>query len=89
MTAPLSARKSGLSGGQEQKIALAKALIRKPKILLLDEAVSNLDANSKQRVLQHLRELSSTVIFVSHDPVEIATADRVVVVEKGRIAEEQ
>ena len=85
LAAPVSAGKSGLSGGQEQKVALAKALIRKPQILLLDEAVSNLDAKSKERVLSHLKSLSATVVFVSHDPVEIATADRTILIMKGEI----
>lgn len=77
--------RSGLSGGQEQKVALAKALIRKPDVLLLDEAVSNLDESSKGHVLRHLRTVDATVVFVSHDRDEIRTADRVVVVDRGLV----
>ena len=81
---------SELSGGQQQRVALARALARKPDILLLDEPLSNLDANLRGDMRFEIRRLHDefhyTSIYVTHDQVEAMTmADRIVVMNAGRI----
>jgi len=79
-----------LSGGQQQRVALARALAPKPDILLLDEPLSNLDANLRGEMRLEIRrlhdEFRNTSIYVTHDQVEAMTmADRIVVMNAGRI----
>jgi ABC-type Fe3+/spermidine/putrescine transport system ATPase subunit len=79
-----------LSGGQQQRVALARALVTEPRVLLLDEPLSNLDAllRDEMRVeLKRLQErLGATMIFVTHDQAEaLILSDRVVVMEAGRV----
>ena len=84
-------RKPGaLSGGQRQRAALARAVVREPRLFLMDEPLSNLDAKlrSSMRVqLKHVqRQLKITTIYVTHDQIEAMTlADRIVVMSKGLI----
>ena len=84
-------RKPGaLSGGQRQRAALARAIVREPRLFLMDEPLSNLDAKlrSSMRVqLKHVqRQLKITTIYVTHDQIEAMTlADRIVVMSKGAI----
>jgi len=88
---PLGARHPReLSGGQQQRVALARALVTEPRVLLLDEPLSNLDAllRDEMRVeLKRLQErLRTTMIFVTHDQAEaLILSDRVVVMEAGRV----
>jgi ABC-type Fe3+/spermidine/putrescine transport system ATPase subunit len=87
----LEARRPGqLSGGQEQRIALARALIVEPKVLLLDEPLSQLDANlrieMRELILRVQRELRITTIFVTHDQEEaVMLADRVALLFDGAL----
>ena len=79
-----------LSGGQEQRVSLARALILKPKLLLLDEPLSALDANLRVEMRQTVRDickkLGQTVIFVTHDQEEAITiGDKVALISDGRI----
>jgi putative spermidine/putrescine transport system ATP-binding protein len=79
-----------LSGGQQQRVALARALVIEPSVLLLDEPLSNLDANLREQMRFEIREIQQrigiTTVFVTHDQGEaIAAADRLVVMEKGRV----
>jgi len=79
-----------LSGGQQQRVALARALAPNPDILLLDEPLSNLDANLRGEMRFEIRrlheEFRNTSIYVTHDQVEAMTmADRIVVMNAGRI----
>jgi iron(III) transport system ATP-binding protein len=79
-----------LSGGQQQRVALARALAPKPDILLLDEPLSNLDANLRGDMRLEIRrlhdEFRNTSIYVTHDQLEAMTmADRIVVMNAGRI----
>ena len=81
---------SQLSGGQQQRVALARALAGKPKLLLLDEPLSALDKNLRQKMQQELkalqRELGIGFIFVTHDQEEALTmSDRIAVLAHGRI----
>ena len=79
-----------LSGGQQQRVALARALVIEPSVLLLDEPLSNLDANLREQMRFEIREIQKrigiTTVFVTHDQSEaMAVADRLVVMSKGNI----
>jgi ATP-binding cassette subfamily B protein len=78
-----------LSGGQKQRTAIARALIRRPRILILDDALSSVDTYTEERILQHLREImrGRTSLIVSHRVSTVKDADLIVVLEGGRIAE--
>jgi ABC-type Fe3+/spermidine/putrescine transport system ATPase subunit len=83
---------SQLSGGQQQRVALARAVVTNPKILLLDEPLSNLDAKLRDRLRIELRELQQrlglTTIYVTHDQAEaLALSDRIAFMADGRIVE--
>ena len=74
-----------LSGGQKQRVLLARALYKKPSILILDEATSHLDVKCEKQVNDGVRALEITRIIVAHRSETIASADRVVVLEGGRV----
>ncbi len=80
-----------LSGGQEQRVGIARAIVTDPTILLCDEPTGNLDAASAHDVLELLsrlsRELDKTVIMVTHDPHGAARSDKIYHLEKGKLAE--
>ncbi|OZE08799.1 ABC transporter ATP-binding protein [Rhodococcus sp. 05-2255-3B1] len=81
-----------LSGGQMQRVALARSLVMRPNVLLLDEPLSNLDARLRERLRMELRELQLrlglTTIYVTHDQVEaFALADRIALMQNGRIVQ--
>jgi iron(III) transport system ATP-binding protein len=82
-----------LSGGQQQRVALARSLVVEPKILLLDEPLSNLDAKLRERMRVELKALQRrtgiTFIYVTHDQAEaMALSDRIVVFNKGRMQQQ-
>lgn len=79
---------SSLSGGQKQRVILARALYRDPKLLFLDEATSHLDVMKERIVNEAVRQLQLTKVIVAHRPETIASADRVLVMESGRILQE-
>jgi ATP-binding cassette subfamily B protein len=78
-----------LSGGEWQKVALARAFIRDAGILILDEPTSSLDARAEYEVFTHFRTLTGgkTAIFISHRFSTVRRADRIFVLENGRIIE--
>ena len=81
-----------MSGGEQQRVSIARALLRDPELVLADEPTGNLDSHSSAEVLELLRELSEseqqTVVMVTHDPGVAAIADRVVFLRDGRVAGE-
>jgi ATP-binding cassette subfamily B protein len=83
----LAAGGGSISGGQRQRLALARALIGKPAVLLLDEATSSLDAVTERRVHQHLRARACTRIVISHRLSTIIDADLILVLDQGRIVD--
>lgn len=81
---------SQLSGGQQQRVAIARAIGKNPKVLLLDEPISNLDAKLKEQTSKEIRDIQKkfgiTTIFVTHDQQEaLAVSDRIVILENGQI----
>jgi len=78
-----------LSGGQKQRTAIARALLRGPRILILDDALSSVDTHTEDKILNQLRELmrGRTTIFISHRVSTIRNADRIAVLHLGRIVE--
>lgn len=79
---------SALSGGQKQRLILARALYREPSLLFLDEATSHLDVMRERLVNDAVKQLALTKVIVAHRPETIASADRVLVMEGGRIVQE-
>jgi ATP-binding cassette subfamily B protein len=78
-----------LSGGQKQRSAIARAVIRNPRVLILDDALSSVDTQTEDKILNHLREIMQgrTTIFISHRVSTVRNADRIAVLHGGRIVE--
>jgi ATP-binding cassette subfamily B multidrug efflux pump len=78
-----------LSGGQKQRTAIARAILRDPKILILDDALASVDTNTEDQILSNLREAMQdrTTILIAHRVSTARTADRIAVLEAGRITE--
>jgi sn-glycerol 3-phosphate transport system ATP-binding protein len=90
LTALLDRKPSQLSGGQQQRVALARALVAQAKVCLMDEPLSNLDAQLRQEMRTELRQLQQrlglTVVYVTHDQAEaMSMADQVVLLNRGRV----
>ena len=79
-----------LSGGQKQRTAIARAILRNPRILILDDALSSVDTLTEERILNHLADVmrGRTVILISHRVSTVRQADRIVVLETGSIVEQ-
>src|SRR5881628_3702330 len=83
---------SQLSGGEQQRVCIARALINDPKIILADEPTGNLDARNEEIVLRLLREFHQqgrTIVMVTHDPVVARLADRRIELHRGKIASQE
>jgi ATP-binding cassette subfamily B multidrug efflux pump len=78
-----------LSGGQKQRTAIARAIIRNPRILILDDALSSVDTQTEDKILNRLRQImrDRTTIFISHRVSTVRNADRIAVLNSGRIVE--
>jgi ATP-binding cassette, subfamily B, multidrug efflux pump len=78
-----------LSGGQKQRTAIARAIIRNPRILVLDDALSSVDTHTEDKILNHLREVMQgrTTIFISHRVSTVRNADLIAVLHTGRVVE--
>jgi ATP-binding cassette subfamily B protein len=78
-----------LSGGQKQRVTIARAVIRNPRILILDDALSSVDTQTEDHILNHLREImrGRTTIFISHRVSTVRNADRIAVLHGGEIVE--
>lgn len=90
LTELLNRKPKQLSGGQRQRVALGRAIVRKPKVFLMDEPLSNLDANLRVHMRSEIKrlhqKLQTTFIYVTHDQTEALTmGDRIVVLDKGKI----
>jgi ABC-type bacteriocin/lantibiotic exporter with double-glycine peptidase domain len=77
-----------ISGGQRQRLMIAQALIRRPRILFLDEATSALDNDTQRVVIDSTRKLNATRIVIAHRLSTVLDADRVIVMEEGRIVQQ-
>ena len=79
-----------LSGGQKQRTAIARAILRDPRVLILDDALSSVDTLTEERILNHLAGMmrGRTVILISHRVSTVRQADRIVVLDRGRIVEQ-
>ncbi|ARN76716.1 ABC transporter [Nonlabens spongiae] len=79
-----------LSGGQKQRVSIARAIIKKPKILLLDDCLSAVDTETEEQILKNLKELTknTTTVLVSHRVSSAKNADHIIVLEDGKIFEE-
>ena len=78
----------GISGGQKQRILIARALVNKPSILLFDEATSALDNVTQQQITENLDKLGCTRLVIAHRLSTIKHCDRIIFLDKGKIAEE-
>ncbi len=83
---------SQLSGGQQQRVAIARAIAKEPKLLLLDEPISNLDAKLKEQTSKEIsmiqKKYGITTVFVTHDQQEaLAVSDRIVVINEGKVTQ--
>src|SRR5579859_835638 len=78
-----------LSGGQKQRTAIARAIIRNPRVLILDDALSSVDTYTEEKILNHLRQIMQgrTTIFIAHRVSTVRNADRIAVLHAGRIVE--
>ncbi|MBS2017645.1 MAG: peptidase domain-containing ABC transporter [Deltaproteobacteria bacterium] len=84
---PLTAGGASLSGGQRQRIALARALLRAPKLLVLDEATSALDTITERQVMRNIRSTGATLIVIAHRLSTVRDADYIVVMQDGEMVE--
>ena len=76
------------SGGEKQRISLARGLLRQPKVLLLDEPSSALDGNTTSKIansFEELKRLGLTIIIASHDPILLAKCDQIIFMKDGKV----
>ena len=83
-------KRCGMSGGQRQRMAIARMILRRPKLLVLDEATSALDVDTERRLTTNLMDLykDSTVFFITHRLASLKTADHILVMDQGALVEQ-
>ena len=86
----LGAEGNGISGGQKQRLSIARAVYKNPQFIFFDEATNSLDANNEKVILENLQEFfkNRTVIIVAHRLSTVKNADKIIVLDNGEIAEE-
>ena len=79
-----------LSGGEKQKVAIARVILKRPKILIFDEATSSLDSRSEQHVLRSIKQVActTTTLMIAHRLSTVADANRILVLDHGHIVED-
>ena len=77
-----------LSGGQRQRLMIARALVQRPRILLLDEPTSALDNSTQATVMESIAYLNATRLVIAHRLSTVRTADRIIVLDQGRVVQE-
>ena len=88
MSTMISEGSGGISGGQKQRLMIARAIAPKPKILMFDEATSALDNITQKKVSDSLEQLKCTRIVIAHRLSTIRQCDRIIVLDRGRIIED-
>jgi ATP-binding cassette subfamily B (MDR/TAP) protein 1 len=88
LSCEVSFRSTNFSGGQKQRLALARGFLRKPAIMILDEGTSALDSESEHKVLQEIKKLDCTVVSIAHRMTTIEHCDKILVLELGQVVEE-
>ncbi|VTS35288.1 ABC transporter CbaT [Streptococcus pseudoporcinus] len=83
----LSSDSTGISGGQQQRIALARAILASHQVLILDEATSNFDVLTEKKIVDNLMELDITIIFIAHRMTIPERTNYTVVLDKGKLIE--
>ncbi|MEK9633667.1 MAG: ATP-binding cassette domain-containing protein, partial [Opitutae bacterium] len=83
-----SSQFSAFSGGQIQRIAIARALVRKPRILIMDEATSALDNQLQDRIINNLKSMNCTLVFIAHRLKIAREADQIIVLDGGQCVEQ-
>lgn len=84
----ISEGQGGISGGQKQRIMIARAIVHKPKILIFDEATSALDNKTQKNITESINRLNCTRIVIAHRLSTIKNADRILMLEGGKIIEQ-
>lgn len=87
LSSPVSESGSNLSQGQRQLLCLARALLKNPKVLLMDEATASIDYNTDSKIQETIHQLKSTIITIAHRLQTIVDYDKVLVLDKGRVVE--
>jgi ATP-binding cassette subfamily C protein LapB len=83
----LAERGEGLSGGQRQAISIARALVGRPKVLIMDEPTSSMDINAERQLIERLKQelKDTTLILITHKATLLELVDRVIVIDQGRV----